>query len=97
MSLAAAGLLAAVAGCQSPTAPTPDPTPLEASGPVELITYGGLVFEPQSGNTLGGAFPDHGGTPIPGARVTIVGGAAGRVDGGDGCGGPVRVRGLSEV
>ncbi len=76
LSLAAAGLLAAVAGCQSPTAPTPDPTPPEASGPVELITYGGVVFEPQSpsGEGIGTSWGDDGMVPIPGARVTIVGG-----------------------
>ena len=73
LSLAAAGLLAA--GCQSPTAPTPDPMPPDASAPVELIAYGGSVFEPYyAGNDLGGAWPDDGGVPISGALVTIVGG-----------------------
>ena len=73
LTLAVAGLLAA-AGCQSPTAPTPDPMPPEASAPVELIAYGGSVFEPHRGNDLGGGWPDDGGVPIPGALVTIVGG-----------------------
>ncbi len=76
VSLAVAGLLAAAACGQSPTAPTATPAA------VELITYTGLVFEPlvfhdlehraATGNTAswGGEFI----TPIPGARVTIVGG-----------------------
>ena len=64
LSLAAVGLLAA-AGCgQSPTAPTA-PRPF-------LITYTGTVFMPRMFLPDGGSrgFP----TPIPGARVTIVGG-----------------------
>ncbi|MYD71138.1 MAG: carboxypeptidase regulatory-like domain-containing protein [Acidobacteria bacterium] len=75
LSLATAGFLAA-AGCQSPTAPTPDPIPPEASAPVEFITYGGTVFEPfeESPTDMGIAWPDDGGMPIPGALVTIVGG-----------------------
>ncbi len=75
LSLAVAGLLAAAACGQSPTAPTATPAA------VELITYTGLVFEPlvfhdpehraATGNTRswGGEF-----MPIPGARVTIMGG-----------------------
>ena len=69
LSLAVAGLLAAAACGQSPTAPT------SAPAAVELITYTGVVFEPyvfhpDGGSSSGGAFF----TPIPGARVTIVGG-----------------------
>ena len=74
VSLVVAGLLAAAACGQSPTAPTATPAA------VELITYTGLVFEPYvfhpdgaaTGHTAsgGGEFI----TPIPGARVTIVGG-----------------------
>ena len=69
VSVAALGLLAA-AGCgQSPTAPTPT-----APAPAELITYTGMVFEPYvffpDGSSKKGTYF----TPIPGARVTIVGG-----------------------
>ena len=70
LSLAALGLLA-VAGCgQSPTAPTPATPPQ-----VELIPYTGMVFEPivfRSDGTYAAGRTSI--TPIPGARVTIVGG-----------------------
>ena len=65
--MAAVGLLAAV-GCrlQLPAAPTEPWTT-----PVHPITYTGVVFEPHSRTTNS----YHGnGDPIPGARVTIVGG-----------------------
>ena len=68
LSLAVAALLAAACG-QSPTAPTSTPAA------VELITYTGLVFEPfvfnPDGTRTGGVGFT---TPIPGARVTIMGG-----------------------
>ena len=72
LSLVAVGLLAAVGCGQPPAAPTPVP-PLTQEPSVELITYTGVVFEPQSSKT-GRYWNDHGITPIPGARVTIVGG-----------------------
>ena len=69
--VAAVGLLAA-AGCgQPPAAPTPVPPPVPP--PVEFITYTGVVFEPHS-STFGRYWGDEGSTPIPGVRVTIVGG-----------------------
>ena len=66
-SVAAVGLLAAV-GCrlQLPAAPT-EPWTI----PVHPITYTGVVFEPHSRAT--GRYGSTG-DPIPGARVTIVGG-----------------------
>ena len=74
LGLAAVALLAAACG-QSPTAPT------SAPAAVELITYTGVVFEPyvfhpdgaatgRTASGVGAAIT----TPIPGARVTIVGG-----------------------
>ena len=70
LSLAVAGVLAAACG-QSPTAPTSTPAA------VELITYTGLVLEPLVFHPDGPISASGGGefiTPIPGARVTIVGG-----------------------
>ena len=65
-SVAAVWLLAAV-GCrlQLPAAPT-EPWTI----PVHPITYTGVVIEPHSRGSTG----NYGSDPIPGARVTIVGG-----------------------
>ena len=72
-SVAAVGLVAAVGCIQLPTEPTEPYTPPTP----EFITYTGSVFQPQTSET-GTLWGPRGIKPIPGARVTIVGG---RLDG----------------
>ena len=66
-SVAAVGLLAAVGCVGSPTTPTTSTAP-------QFITYTGEVFQPQISETDGQIWGPTGSIPIPGARVTIIGG-----------------------